>query len=278
MSNLTAPLGEGFDDDGFSTSSSSSGRGHDFLRWNAEDGWTDRDGCEAPSPMLVVKVDEILRSWKDNQPQDITTKPLPNPDELNAKIPLSEWDEGVDGKPRPPWAHQVVFCLVNPATATKYVYISPTVGAHIAYEQLKENVFTMRMLRGSPVIPLVEPTSKPMKTKYRMGARPDFRIVGWHLPGGHDGVLSPPTTPQLPGPTAAEVPPPTIEARPAQSSQLKPDPISSGLQPQPHLKPQSQQQKKHPIKPMPPVNATLHHMGGVKPATTAEILDDDIPW
>ena len=52
MSNevTTPPPGAGgFHDDGFS-SGSSSGRGHDFLRWNAEDQWIDRDGCEAPSP------------------------------------------------------------------------------------------------------------------------------------------------------------------------------------------------------------------------------------
>jgi hypothetical protein len=265
----TPPPGAGgIDDDGFS-SGSSSGRGHDFLRWNAEDGWTDRDGCEAPSPMLVVKVDEILRRWKDNVPEDVTEKPLPYPDTLNAKIPVSEWEEGVDGKPRPPWAHHVVINLVNPATATKYVYVAATVGAHIAYEQLKENVVTMRMLRGARVMPLVELSSKPMKTKFRMGERPDFRIVAWHLPGGDGGVLAPPTAPQLPGPAAAEVPA-TSEAPPTQPSEPKADPMSSGAQPQ-------TKSPQHQAKPKPPVNATLDAMGEVKPATSAEILDDDIP-
>ena len=84
--------------------------------------WVDRDGVTAPSPMLAVKVDEILRMWKDDRPTDITDKPLPDPDELNAQIPVSEWEEGLDGKPRPPWAHYVVVYLVDPETATKYVY------------------------------------------------------------------------------------------------------------------------------------------------------------
>jgi hypothetical protein len=250
----TAPHGGEIEDDGFTTprSSSSSGRGHDFLKWNAEDGWLDRDGVAAPSPMLVVKVDEILRRWQDNRPTDITEKPLPDPDVLNAKIPPTEWEEGVDGKPRPPWAHYVVAYLVNPATATKYVYAAQTTGAHIAVEQLKENVITMRMLRGARVMPLVALSSKPMKTKFKMSERPDFQIVSWHLPGGDEGLLSThPTAPQLTGPA---------EAQPAQPSAPKTDPISSG-----------------PL-PKPPVNATLGGMGDVKPVTSAEVLDDSIPW
>ncbi|MGY8682663.1 hypothetical protein Q2941_33520 [Bradyrhizobium sp. UFLA05-153] len=271
MSNdvTTPPLGGGgFDDDGFSSSSSSSGRGHDFLRWNAEDQWIDRDGCEAPSPMLVVKVDEILRMWKDDRPTDITTKPLPDPDELNAKIPVGEWEKGVDDKPRPPWAHYVVIYLVNPETATKYIYAAPTVGAHIAYEQLKESVTTMRMLRNARVIPLIKLSSRPMRTKYKMSERPHFEIIGWHAPGDGGEALAAPTAPQLPGPAAAERPPVTTEASRRQPSEPKDDPISSGPQPQP----------KRSAKPKPPINATLDAMGAVKPATSAEILDDDIPW
>jgi len=62
------------------------------------------------------------------------------------------------------------------------------------------------------------------------------------------------------------------EALQTQPRERRDDPISSGLQPQP------QQQEKRPIQPKPPVNATLDAMGEVKPATSAEILDDDIPW
>jgi len=61
-----------------------------------------------------VKVDEILRMWKEDSPTDITEKPLPDPETLNAQIPVSEWEEGVDGRPRPPWAHYVVVYLVDP--------------------------------------------------------------------------------------------------------------------------------------------------------------------
>jgi len=142
---VTLPPDGGFDNDGFAPSGNNSGRGHDFLRWKAGYGWVDRDGVTAPSPLLAVKVDEILRMWKDDRPTDITEKPLPDPDTLNAQIPVSEWEEGLDGRPRPPWAHYVVVYLVDPETATKYVYAAATVGGHIAVEQLKENVITMRI-------------------------------------------------------------------------------------------------------------------------------------
>jgi hypothetical protein len=111
----------------------------------------------------------------------------------------------------------------------------------------------MRMLRGARVMPLVTLSSKPMKTKYKMGERPDFQIVSWHLPGGDEGLLAAPapTSPQLSGPA---------EAQPTQPNAPKADPISSGPQPKP------------------PVNATLGGMGDVKPVTSGEVLDDSIPW
>ena len=134
-------------------------------------------------PFLAVKADENLRMWKDDRPTDITTKPLPDPDELNAAIPQSEWEKDRDGRPRPPWAHHVAVYLVNPETATKYAYCAASVGAHIAFEQLRENVATMRMLRNARVMPLVKLSSRPMKTKYKMSERPHFEIIGWHTPG-----------------------------------------------------------------------------------------------
>ena len=264
----TPPPGAGgFDDDGFS-SGTSAGRGHDFLRWNAEDQWIDRDGCEAPSPLLAVKAEELLRMWKDDRPTDITTKPLPDPAELNAAIPESEWEKDKDGKPRRPWAHHIAVYLVNPDTATKYVYCAATTGAHIAFEQLRDNVATMRMLRNARVMPLVKLSSRPMKTKYKMSERPHFEIIGWHALGGDAGALAPPTAPQLPSPSASEAPPAAAEPPQTPPSEPKSDPISSGPQPKPE----------HQAKPKPPVNATFHALSEVKQATSAEILDDDIPW
>jgi len=149
---VTTPPAGSQADDGFSVSSRSHrvGRGS-FLKWNDKQGWIDRDGVAPPSPLLVVGVNEILRRWKDGVAEDIVEKPLPDPDELNAAIPVREWEVGVDGKPRAPWAHTVVVYLVNLATGETYTYAAATVGAHIAVEGLKEAVITMRAFARHPL-------------------------------------------------------------------------------------------------------------------------------
>jgi hypothetical protein len=255
-------------DDGFSASSSSRrvSRGS-YLRWNDKQHWLDRDGIPPPSPLLVISVNEIVRRWVDNRTQDIVDKPLPNPDELNAAIPVSEW-ELRDGKPQPPWKHTVVVYLVNLETGETYTYAHDTVGAHIAFDLLKEAVITMRAIRGTKCMPLVHPTERPMKLKFGMGKRPHFKIGGWKTPG-EDAAAIPahqPELPQLPRPAEAEMPAPTEPAAPAAPT-AKADPISSGPQP-------------HKAKPKAQVNVaseTLSAMSDVKPVTSAEILDDELP-
>jgi hypothetical protein len=229
--------------DGFSVSSRSRrvGRGS-YLRWNDKQHWVDRDGIAAPSPLLVVDVNEILRRWKGNQAEDIVTKPLPDADELNSAIPIDEWEEGVDGKPRPPWAHTVVVYLVNLGTGEIYTYAASTVGAHIAYDALKEAVITMRALRGTKCVPLVNLAERPMKMKYGMGLRPHFAVIGWKTPGEDNAALPNQPAPQLSGPA--------VSAQPQQDKPGKPA--------------------------INPSDETLSSMGDTKPVTSKEIFNDEI--
>jgi len=88
------------DDDGFSAPSS--GHGVNYLKWTAGNPWVDRNGSEVSSRLLATSVSELVRRWEDGRPISIFDRPLPNPDELNSKIPESEWELGLDGKPRPP--------------------------------------------------------------------------------------------------------------------------------------------------------------------------------
>ena len=247
-------------DDGFSNSSRSGrvGRGS-YLRWNDTQGWRDRDGLPAPSPLLVVGVNEIVRRWKDGMAEDIIDKPLPNPEQLNAAIPVNEWEKGRDDKPRPPWAHNVVVYLVSLATGETYTYAAPTVGAHMAHDALKEAVITMRALRGTKCMPVVNLSERPMKMRYGMGKRPHFEIIGWKTPG-EDAVPTMPPAPQLSAPAVApaESPPTPTEIKP-------------------------EQPKWHQAKPKAQVSLTtttetLEAMGDVKPVSSNEILDDEIPW
>jgi hypothetical protein len=258
-------------DDGFSASSRSRrvGRGS-YIKWNDKQGWVDRDGVAVPSPLLVVGVNEILRRWKDNVAEDITDKPLPSADALNASIPVGEWELGADGKLRPPWAHTVVVYLVNLATGETYTYAASTVGAHIAHDALKEAVITMRALRRDKCMPLVNLTERPMKKRYGMGLRPDFEIAGWKTPGGDANAIPvQPAAPQLIGPAAIETSP-TSTTAPANAEN---SPAQSQAKPEP--KPEVRR-----AKPKPAVNVTsetLKVMGDVKPVSTNEILDDEIP-
>ncbi|MCA1412683.1 hypothetical protein I6F30_16300 [Bradyrhizobium sp. NBAIM20] len=258
-------------DDGFSGSFPSRriGRGS-YLKWNDKQGWVDRDGVAAPSPLLVVDVGEILRRWKNNEAEYILEKPLPNAGELNAAIPIQEWELGVDGKPRPPWAHTVMVYLVNLSTGENYTYSGATVGAHIAYDALKESVMTMRSLRGTRCMPLVNLSSRPMKMKFGQGRRPHFEIIGWRTPGdGGNAVPAAPPAPQLTGPAAAEKAAASVTAlnfsdNSARSTQQARD---------------QHQANTGQTKPKPLIDVsseTLSTMTDVKPVTTAEMLNDRI--
>jgi hypothetical protein len=223
-----------------------------YLKWTDADHWIDRDGLTPPSPLLVVAIDEALQRWKDNKADVIRDKPLPNPEQLNSAIPQSEWERGIDGQLRKPWAHVVIVYLVNLGTGEFYTYTAPTTGAHIAYDALKEAVITMRALRGTRVMPIVGLSERPMKTNFGMRKRPHFEIIGWKTPGEDaQAVPAKPAAPQLSGPAVASPPAPS-SVIPA-----------------------------HQAKPKPPVklaSETLDTMGDVKPVTMGEIVNDELLW
>ena len=192
------------DDDGYS-GSLVSGRliKGQLLRWNETKGWLDRDGLRPPEVMLAIALSEALQCWKGKKPvETITDKPLPDVRALNETVPESEWEPGLDGKPKPPWVHQCIAYLIDPASGGTFTYLNSTVGARIAIDQLKEKVITMRALRGGVrVVPVVRLTHRPMKTFVGMKHRPELEIVEWRKLGGDDGnILSGPQEPQLTGP------------------------------------------------------------------------------
>jgi hypothetical protein len=184
-----------------------------LLRWNDNAKWTDRDGMAPPSPMLVVAINEALQKWQGKKPiKTITTKPLPDVDALNESVPSSLWEPGLNGgASRPPWVHQVLVYLVHLRTGEFFTYVNGTVGAHIAFDHLKEAVMTMRALRGQKAMPLVELAERPMKTSFGMRKRPHFEIIDWRTPGGDNAALAAPQPAQLSGPAAAPAPEKAVE-------------------------------------------------------------------
>jgi hypothetical protein len=234
------------DDDGFD-GSVTSGRliKGTILRWNETNGWTDRDGLQPPEVLLVLACTEAAQCWKGKKPvETITTKPLPDIADLNGTVPTQEWELGLDGRPKAPWVHQVIVYLLNPTDAAFFTYLNSTTGAHIAYNNLRERVITMRALRGTRAVPLVKLGHRPMKTAFGMKHRPEFEIVSWRNLGGDGNAIAGPQTPQIAGPATAAA---KADAKP------KTSPASEAAK-------------------------TLATLGEVKLPTAAEEVADEIPF
>jgi hypothetical protein len=154
--------------------------------------WRDGVGQPPPEPLIAMGTAEALQCWQGGKPTDTVVKrgdePLPDVDELNRQIPETEWEMGMDGKPRPPWVRQSIAYFVDPATAEAFTFISSTWGARIAVERLAERVANMRRLRGVAALPLVKLDSRPMKTKFGTKQRPEFAIVEWRELSGQPEV------------------------------------------------------------------------------------------
>jgi hypothetical protein len=144
--------------------------------------WSSKSDTDLPEKLLAIGVIDIMQRWEKQKPVDVIIaepgKRLPDIDELNGEIPGAEWELGPDGNPKPPWQFQHIVYLVDPDTAAKYTFASGTTGARIAVDNLRDQVSTMRMLKGH-VTPIVALGDAPMSTKFGMKVRPAFDVVGW---------------------------------------------------------------------------------------------------
>jgi hypothetical protein len=182
----------------------------DLIKYTSDNGWTQSGlPVESSKKLAAVAVNKVLQRWQEaHVVETIAQKPLPDPDEMNAAIPQSEWEEGPDGKPRPPWQLAHIVYLLEIETCEKLTFVSATIGAKIAVSALQDRVAWMRKLRGADVVPQVELSFKPMSTRFGMRKRPDFKIVGWlDLKAG--AGAPPPALRQLPPTELNEVTPPT---------------------------------------------------------------------
>ena len=227
MSNDVIP----HDDDGFNGSLAGGRLIKGFLiKWNETQGWFDRDGLRPPEIMIVHSIDEALQRWQSQKVIDeIRDKPLPDVDALNETIPVAEWEPGLDGRPKPPYSHQRIIYLLDYNSGQFYTYMNSTIGARIMWDNLRERVTVVRMLRGSAVRPIVKLTHRPMKTSFGMKHRPELEIIDWFGPrdGGGD-VLGGPPTPQISSPTTPVENPPAAAAAQALAGLKRVEPPSRG--------------------------------------------------
>ena len=244
---------EAGDDDGFSGGLSSDRvvKGTQLV-WNDAQHWRDRDGLKPPEELLVIALDAILQRWKNGLPQVIRDKPLPDADDLNASIPESEWEVGIDGQKRPPWADTVVVYCIDPLTGGFYTYVSSTTGGRIAVDHLREAVGGMRLLRGDRVLPLITLGERPMKTRFGVKSRPHFEIVGWKEPISLALEAEPPKVAALP---PAPEPEPTPTAEPVKAEAPAPQPARARRK-----------------------TTTRGRLADVRPVSPGEAINDDIPF
>jgi hypothetical protein len=214
MSNLPQSENEGFSGE-FAAPQRLRGA---IARWNKEYGWHDGDGVVLPSPMLVVGTDTLLIRWHPRR-EEIREKPLPDPELLNSAIPQSEWREGLNGEPEPPWKKNFEIKMIDPAGGKLFTFCNSTYGALLCFEQLNEAVFITRQLRGHAVLPLVILDKRPMGTRKGLQSRPHLQVIEYREPLSGSGAV-PPQLPQLP--PAAEAAPKTAPAAETTLDAMKP--------------------------------------------------------
>jgi hypothetical protein len=265
-----------------------------LLKWNEVDGYLDRDGVRpVEGPYLLWGMEDGYQRWKDQTLVDeIIDKPLPDLEQLNAAIPKSEWEPGLDGHPRPPYSHQYCVYLLDPNDGQFFTLMNSTVGMKMLWESLAERWAVMRHLRGADVIAVVNLATRPFRTaKWGIKFRSDLKIFEWRKPGGSGGDrLAGPVapTPQLPSapsaPSASSAPP----AESASTSALAPAPMP-GASTSPHAPAPPPRSANPPAAPPSPpacpapsseqkTNDGLAFLDQVKPLTLREELNDDLPF
>jgi len=220
--------------------------------------WLDAEGQTPPAQLLVLGTIRALQCWQEKKLIDTILEvpggePLPDVDELNAQIPENEWDDGLDGKPRPPWQLNWVVYLIDPETADTLTYLNSTRGAEIAWDRLHDRIKWMRAMRGANVMPVIKLDSRPMKTAWGEKMRPEFTALEWRELDVAASITQH-TAPQIEHQTAPVAPP--EQAAPAEKVN------SVG----PRDQEEAPKKKKSAIgKP-------------VKPVTAKEALDDELPF
>jgi hypothetical protein len=164
--------------------------------------WTfAKDDAAVPGDkrFLVLSTAEAQQHWQDGHlVEERIKKPgmqfAETVDELNAKIPQEEWEEGLNG-PRPPWAHVYAVYLLDPADGAIYTAMNSTTGMAAAVREIKSQVKWMRALRGDTVNPVVT-LGRRLHSKKWKKLGPSFIVVEWRNFGPE------PQSPALPAPPA----------------------------------------------------------------------------
>jgi len=241
-----------------------------IAKWTKETGWVTREGQPIQGPVLVIGFVTVLRRWKDGRPYYKTSLPLPDPEELNKAIPISEWENGLDGRPTPPWRACYVFYFINTTSGALYTLAQDhSFGVLLCYQALEEACLVMQMLRGANVLPVAQLSKAPWKSaRWGPQTRPHFEIIDWReLPVAVSGgnLAAPTPTPQLSAPTAAAPAPRPVYPSPTPSTPAEKAAAIAAKAPL------------FPGKPVKPVT-TAEAIADELPAHSAPPKNEDLPW
>src|SRR5262249_25475518 len=177
------------------------------MKWDMEGGWRDQDDQPLSGPMLVVGWRRGVRRWKDHELiEEFVDQPLPNGDELNTKVPQSEWElfDGVKQNPYSVW--YAIYLISPPPDCVTYSFLNNTFGISICYGRITGQIKSMRGWCGDDARPIVELTDAPMPTDYGPKRRPHLKPIEWRTFGEPTLPAPAERVPQLPDqlPTDAE--------------------------------------------------------------------------
>ena len=119
--------------------------------------------------------------WVDGKPVEhrITQQGQSHPfrDEL-PDLDESTWPPGLNDEPADPWRDTRYLHLICPVTGQDYTFVTDSYGGRRAVGDLKGKIANVRAAHPHAV-PIVQPTTGTMKTRFGTKARPDFKVVGW---------------------------------------------------------------------------------------------------
>ena len=244
-------------------------------KWTANSGWTDRDGLPLPPIMLVTGYATMLERWREEEGRNVVEykigHPLPDPEVLNAAIPISEWKIGLSGKPERPWKLLYAVYMIEPTKGLVFTWKNTTYGAQQAFEALVESVVVRQMLCGERAYPVVRLEKRPWQSAtFGPQTRPHFEIVDWRVSGV--AVQSAPTA--IPAPAAMPTPAPKADVyapvkTPVTAAASTPTEPPWEIPGTPAAAPAA---------PTSPASTILDRMRRpAKPITVAEMIADEIP-
>jgi hypothetical protein len=92
----------------------------------------------------------------------------------------SQWETGLDGKPKDPWCFQHLLPLEHLESGEVVIFTTSSIGGRIATEELVRTYARRVKHKGSRALPIIKLASKDMPTRaYGNVPRPYFEIDGW---------------------------------------------------------------------------------------------------